>query len=261
MTAGRECDSRGPWCSSPVAVALRRARPAIAMIEQAQRHGARFRWETPVRGIETLGEAARVVHRRRRDRGRRRGGRGRRVDHDARGRRRRASAGARDPGERAALRAPRRRRSGGRASSTTAPGSSTGWKRPAKGIKIAEHHTGPEVDADTRNGSSTPWDRQRLCAYVEEWLPGVDPNPATETTCLYTTTPTEDFVLDRVGPVVVASPCSGHGFKFAPLIGRVIADLVDGADGARTIRVAASRSVRDVTQSGGGPDVGCRNPR
>ena len=47
-------------------------------------------------------------------------------------------------------------------------------------------------------------------------------------TCLYTNTPDQDFVLDRVGPVVVASPCSGHGFKFAPLIGRVVADLASG---------------------------------
>ncbi|MBK5289439.1 MAG: FAD-dependent oxidoreductase, partial [Acidimicrobiia bacterium] len=102
---------------------------------------------------------------------------------------------------------------------------------------VAEHHTGPEVDADTRNGLVDAWDRQRLCAYAEEWLPGVDPNPTTETTCLYTTTPTEDFLLDRVGPVVVASPCSGHGFKFAPLVGRIIADLVEGSDGPERFRL------------------------
>jgi sarcosine oxidase len=35
-------------------------------------------------------------------------------------------------------------------------------------------------------------------------------------------------VLDRHGPIVVASPCSGHGFKFAPLIGELAADLVQG---------------------------------
>jgi sarcosine oxidase len=65
--------------------------------------------------------------------------------------------------------------------------------------------------------------------YVEDWIPGVEPTPVTEATCLYTTTPNEDFVLDRRGPLVVASPCSGHGFKFAPLIGELGADLVDGA--------------------------------
>ena len=53
--------------------------------------------------------------------------------------------------------------------------------------------------------------------------------------CLYTNTPDEHFVLDRhpAWPrVIVASPCSGHGFKFATAIGEALADLVtDG--GAR----------------------------
>ena len=47
--------------------------------------------------------------------------------------------------------------------------------------------------------------------------------------CLYTMTPTEDFVIDRSPDdprVVFASACSGHGFKFAPLTGRILAELV-----------------------------------
>jgi len=47
-------------------------------------------------------------------------------------------------------------------------------------------------------------------------------------TCLYTMTADEDFVLDRVGPLVVGGGCSGHGFKFGPLIGEVLADLATG---------------------------------
>jgi len=62
--------------------------------------------------------------------------------------------------------------------------------------------------------------------YVRRWLPGLDPRPRSEATCLYTTTSTEDFVLDRVGSLVICSPCSGHGAKFAPLIGELAADLV-----------------------------------
>jgi len=61
--------------------------------------------------------------------------------------------------------------------------------------------------------------------YVEDWFPGLDPTPIRPATCLYTTTPTQDFVLERRGPIVVGSPCSGHGFKFTPLIGRRLADL------------------------------------
>src|SRR5262249_23658685 len=48
-------------------------------------------------------------------------------------------------------------------------------------------------------------------------------------TCLYTMTPTEDFVIDTLDGdprVAFASACSGHGFKFAPLTGRLLAELV-----------------------------------
>ena len=64
--------------------------------------------------------------------------------------------------------------------------------------------------------------------YAERWLPGVEPIPVFGVTCLYTTTPTEDFVVDRRGPFVVGSPCSGHGFKFTPVIGLMLADLAMG---------------------------------
>jgi sarcosine oxidase len=49
--------------------------------------------------------------------------------------------------------------------------------------------------------------------------------------CLYTNTPDEHFIVD-VHPdddrVVLVSPCSGHGFKFAPAIGEAVADLCEG---------------------------------
>ena len=57
----------------------------------------------------------------------------------------------------------------------------------------------------------------RWSRYVEEWMPGLDPTPRHTAECLYTTTPDESFVIERVGPVVIGSPCSGHGFKFTPL--------------------------------------------
>jgi sarcosine oxidase len=47
-------------------------------------------------------------------------------------------------------------------------------------------------------------------------------------TCLYTNTEDESFVLERRGRLVVGSPCSGHGFKFAPLIGERLASLAGG---------------------------------
>jgi sarcosine oxidase len=60
-------------------------------------------------------------------------------------------------------------------------------------------------------------------------MPGLDPSPASASTCLYTNTPDESFVLERHGPIVVGSACSGHGFKFVPLIGRRLAELAVAA--------------------------------
>lgn len=98
---------------------------------------------------------------------------------------------------------------------------------PGDARKIAEHR-GPITTARTREGVVDPESRRRIVEYVKRWLPGLVPEPFAETTCLYTTTPSDDFVIDRVGPIVVVSACSGHGAKLAPTVGRVAADLLGG---------------------------------
>ena len=103
-----------------------------------------------------------------------------------------------------------------------------GLETPGEGIKVAEHHAGAVVDPDQRSFAIDPEGAARVRDYVERWLPGLDPTPTSSTTCLYTTTPTEDFHVTREGPLVVVSACSGHGFKFVPLIGRMAAELVTG---------------------------------
>jgi sarcosine oxidase len=109
------------------------------------------------------------------------------------------------------------------------PAAAYGMLTPGEGVKVGEHHAGAAIDhPSARLTSLDPARRDAVLRYVEHWVPGVEPLPVSETTCLYTTTPDEDFVLDRHGPIVVASPCSGHGFKFAPLIGELAADLVQG---------------------------------
>lgn len=95
-------------------------------------------------------------------------------------------------------------------------------------FKVGEHVNGAVTTADDRDFTVDPAARERAVAYAREWLPGLDPVPRSELTCLYTSTPNEDFVLDRRGPFVVASACSGHGAKFTPLLGELVADLVDG---------------------------------
>jgi sarcosine oxidase len=94
-------------------------------------------------------------------------------------------------------------------------------------FKVALHHSGPAVDPDTRSFEPDPIRVAKVEDYARRHFAAHSPAGGTET-CLYTNAPDEDFVLDRVGPLVIASPCSGHGFKFAPLIGRIVADLATG---------------------------------
>jgi sarcosine oxidase len=68
-----------------------------------------------------------------------------------------------------------------------------------------------------------------LRSYVRAWLPGADPDSFAPISCTYTSTPDEDFVLDRAGPFVVGAGFSGHGFKFAPTVGLILADLAVGS--------------------------------
>jgi sarcosine oxidase len=97
-----------------------------------------------------------------------------------------------------------------------------------RGVKIAKHHQGERTTADTVRRHVGEDERLEMQALVERWLPRVA-GPLTEATvCLYTNTPDHDFILDYHPAdrrVVLASPCSGHGFKFATAVGEVLADL------------------------------------
>jgi sarcosine oxidase len=95
---------------------------------------------------------------------------------------------------------------------------------PVHGLKAGAHHAGGEVDPDGE-ASPDPAIVERISAWVRERFPDVDPDPVEADTCLYTTTADEGFILERRGRVVVCSACSGHGFKFAPVVGRRLAAL------------------------------------
>lgn len=103
-----------------------------------------------------------------------------------------------------------------------------GLLTPGEGVKVGFHGTGPVVDPDHRDRTPVATEAARLQAYVERFVPGVDATQPTFISCLYDNSPDEDFVVDRRGPVTVATGFSGHGFKFAPLLGELIADLVAG---------------------------------
>jgi len=95
---------------------------------------------------------------------------------------------------------------------------------PHYGLKAGAHHAGAEVDPD-EPGEADPRLVERIAEWVARTYPDADPEPAAAETCMYTTTPDEHFILERRGRVVIGSPCSGHGFKFAPAIGRRLAQM------------------------------------
>ena len=108
-------------------------------------------------------------------------------------------------------------------------------------FKLALDHAGPVVDPDAR--SFDP-DLERL-ARVEAWgrsrFDSLIPTDPPET-CLYTNTPDNEYVLDRIGSIVIGSACSGHGFKASPVIGKLLADLATGAGSTVALgRFLASR--------------------
>lgn len=94
------------------------------------------------------------------------------------------------------------------------------------GVKVGFHAVGPVVDPRAvPDGVDEPRLRE-LQGYVKRWVPGVDAEQPTADGCLYDLTDTADFIVDRVGSLTIAAGFSGHGFKFVPEIGRLIADLV-----------------------------------
>ncbi len=101
-----------------------------------------------------------------------------------------------------------------------------------RGVKVGEHSGGEPVgDPSSVDRSLDPADRARVERFVTGQLPGVGTTSIGHAVCMYTVTPDEHFVVDRhpLHPsVAFAAGMSGHGFKFAPVLGEVLADLVLG---------------------------------
>ncbi len=109
----------------------------------------------------------------------------------------------------------------------------------ADGLKIAKHHHVDEtVDPETYNRQVSTGDETIIRGVISRYLPVANARLLTSKTCLYTMTPDEHFVVDRLPgapQIIVASPCSGHGFKFAPVIGEALAELATDGDTSHDI--------------------------
>ena len=97
---------------------------------------------------------------------------------------------------------------------------------PKHGLKLGIHQSGRPLDPDDPPGPDAEL-VELMREAVARYFPTADPEPAQVDTCLYTNTDDERFILERHGRVVVGSACSGHGFKFAPVVGERLADLAD----------------------------------
>jgi sarcosine oxidase len=99
---------------------------------------------------------------------------------------------------------------------------------PDLGLKVSIHHWGTFVDPDEVDRVVGPADVERIRTFLRARMPTANGPLANATVCLYTNTPDDAFIVDRhpaAAGVAFASACCGHGFKFAPLIGDILADL------------------------------------
>jgi len=97
------------------------------------------------------------------------------------------------------------------------------------GIKVAHHSGGERVErADELDRTLHPEDTIVVRRFIDKHLPRVGDRLNRYSVCMYTMTPDEHFIVDRhpAHPnVIFAAGFSGHGFKFAPIIGSILADL------------------------------------
>jgi sarcosine oxidase len=99
----------------------------------------------------------------------------------------------------------------------------------ARGLKVAEHTGGrPVTAADDVDRGIDPHERQRIEGWLGDHLPGVGTRLEGHAACLYTMTPDHHFLLGLHPDhpqVALAAGLSGHGFKFASVVGEILADL------------------------------------
>jgi sarcosine oxidase len=107
-----------------------------------------------------------------------------------------------------------------------------GFPNLGDGLKLAFHHEGEITDPEHADRSLRESDVSKMRGLMRRHLPSAaEANLLRGTICLYTNSPDGHFIIDRhpAHPyVIIASPCSGHGFKFASAVGEVLAQLACG---------------------------------
>ncbi len=120
-----------------------------------------------------------------------------------------------------------------RAEGSTADGYGEFYALPVIGdrrcVKVAAHNDLSDCDPETINREVTVEEKAAMGKFIGKYIPSLMGRPMRSHVCLYTLTPDGDFFL---GPIpgqirVVAAALAGHGFKFAPVLGEILADFLE----------------------------------
>ena len=106
-----------------------------------------------------------------------------------------------------------------------------GFPDTGDGVKLALHHHGDVADPDALRHHVRDDEVELVRTIVRRFMPDADGPLRASQPCMYTNVPDDHFIIDRHpdhASVIVASPCSGHGFKFSSAIGEVLADMATG---------------------------------
>jgi sarcosine oxidase len=108
------------------------------------------------------------------------------------------------------------------------------------GLKLAQHYGAPELKSPAEiNRSISGSDIRRVREFMRSYLPDLaEAALNAHSVCIYTLTPDRHFIIDHHPHhqnVALACGFSGHGFKFAPVVGEVLADMIQGRSGSRPL--------------------------
>ena len=107
------------------------------------------------------------------------------------------------------------------------------------GVKSGVHHEGEVIDPDAPRTPASDAEGREMRELLARYLPEAAGRILDRATCVYTNTPDHDFLIDRHpshANVILASPCSGHGFKFASAVGEIVADLATNGESGFDLR-------------------------
>ena len=111
----------------------------------------------------------------------------------------------------------------------------------SNGVKVAQHYGAPELgDPSSIDRTATAADEEQVRSFLHRFLPSANGPRRHASVCIYTLTPDRHFILDRHpehANVAIATGFSGHGFKFASVVGEIMADLVESGRTAAPIEL------------------------